>query len=290
MQNLLQSNSQIGIQGWEGSYHEQAALELGIDASRLACMDSFGEVYDAVRTGRLGGALVAIVNNSVGYISPSYNELVYDDDVWISGETYTRVDHQLLALPGTSLEDIVEVRSQAPALAQCDRNLRRYLPGAKRVERNDTAASAREINVGNLKDVAAVASPRAGDLYGLEVVQPNIQDREHNITRFLFIEPRRMANTPPDANKTTMMLDVPEQTGALAWVSALFADNDINLKSILSQPIPDSAFDSNFFLEFGAGLQSEKAEKVIARLLQKGCGVHVLGSYVSAPVPMRAEK
>ena len=137
------------------------------------------------------------------------------------------------------------------------------------------------------KSIAAIASARAGELHGLSTIRSDFQDDIDNITRFLVVRSRSHAYTADDANRTTMMLETPQVPGSLARVLSWFAETDINLANLQSTFIPNSAFDMRFFVEFDAGLKDERAITVMSKLAQNGFKVDILGSYVSASIPMK---
>ncbi len=276
----------IGIQGSEASYHEMAAHQMYEDID-LMYFETFLDTFSALRDGVVDSALVAIANNAIGFISESYTELVnHADDFNIISETYLKVEHTLLAPEGSSLERITEIHSQYPALEQCRKFIELNLPEAHLVEEHDTAGSARLVSEWNDPTKAAIASTKAGKLYGLKTLQKNIQDDTTNITRFIEVVNTPVRKELPGSNKTTMLLKTPERPGALVEALLPFKERGINLSNLHSRFIPNTAFEMLFFVEFEASLWSNDSKAILKQLNTKGYETVLLGSYKQAPVPL----
>ncbi|MEJ0072952.1 MAG: prephenate dehydratase domain-containing protein [Candidatus Saccharibacteria bacterium] len=275
----------IGIQGGRTSYHEAAANQLQPDAE-LVYKDTFSDVFAALEAEKIDGALVAIANNRVQQI-PDPDEYITSPDtqVSITAETYLRIGHALLVLPGTKLEDIRTVHSQAPALGQCSHFLE-GMRGIRKAEEDDTALSAKIVADGNDPTHAAIASEAAGELYGLEALLLNIQDDPANITRFIKLQLPSHAVDVPEADKTTIMLTTPQTPGALADALVLFKEADISLMNLQSRNIANSAFEMQFFLEFAAGIAETRSQEVLTQLRTGRYIIKLLGSYKAGDIPM----
>ena len=174
----------IGFQGAVGAYSETAA-QRAWPGSETVALDRFEDVFEAVASGRTSHGILPVENSIGGSIHRNY-DLLLEHDLPIVAETELPVVHNLLALPGTSIQAVRRVFSHPQALAQCEMFLH-TLPGIEIVATYDTAGSARMIRDGNLTDTAAIASLRAAEFFGLSVLQEGIQDYADNITRFLLI-------------------------------------------------------------------------------------------------------
>ena len=174
----------IAFQGASGAYSEAAALKAWPDAEVAAC-DRFEDVFAAVAAGRVSHGILPVENSIGGSIHINY-DLLLQHDLPIVAETELAVVHNLLALPGTTIAEIRRVFSHPQALAQCEQYLR-TLTGVEIVATYDTAGSARLIRDGKLTDTAAIASTRAAEMFGLEILQAGIEDFADNITRFILI-------------------------------------------------------------------------------------------------------
>ena len=174
----------IAYQGEPGAYSEAAALAFDPGATPLACR-GFEDVFQAVSSGTTARGIVPMENTIGGSIHRNYDLLV-EHELPIVGEIQLKVDHCLLALPGVTLEDVKVVHSHPQALAQCERFLR-SLEGVHVEATYDTAGSAKIVKEQGLKDTAAIASERAAQVFGLDIVKAEIQDFSDNITRFLVV-------------------------------------------------------------------------------------------------------
>src|SRR5438093_4357060 len=174
----------IAYQGELGAFSEAAARRVSADADLIACR-SFEEVFTAVSAGPAGYGVLPIENSIGGSIHRNYDLLV-EQQLPIVGEVELPVVHQLLAMPGTAMANLRRIYSHPQALAQCERFLR-TLTGVEIVATYDTAGSAKLVAADRLTDAAAIASARAGEVFGLAPLASAIQDYHDNLTRFLVI-------------------------------------------------------------------------------------------------------
>src|SRR5437773_11422173 len=185
----------IAYQGEVGAFSEAAARRVRPDADLVACR-SFEEVFSAVDAGPAGYGVLPIENSIGGTIHRNY-DLLLEHELPIVGEVELPVVHQLLALPGATLAGLRRIYSHPQALAQCERFLR-TLTGVEIVATYDTAGSAKLVADERLADAAAIASARAGEVFGLTPLASSIQDFNDNITRFLVIGRRPFHDSVPD--------------------------------------------------------------------------------------------
>ena len=196
----------LAYQGEPGAYSEAAALQFaGPQAETLPCK-TFDDVFDAVAKRRATHGVVPLENSIGGTIHRNYDLLV-DHELPITGEIELDVVHCLQALPGTKLEDIKIVYSHPQALAQCERFLKDLGVTVEAVY--DTAGGAKLVAEQKLKGAAALASRRAAEVFGLDIVQEAVQDFEFNITRFFVIG----GTLPTNADKTTIVFALPSTPG-----------------------------------------------------------------------------
>ncbi len=280
----------IAIQGGLGSFHEIAAQAYFGDDLELLCCETFQDVFSALHDQATNKVMVAIGNSRYGDINKVYDVLIANHvkkealRYWISGEVYVPVTQCLLALPGTTLSDIQEVHSQAPALGQCTTFLHTKLPHAVLVEEEDTAGSAALVKKWRDEHKAAIASRRAAELHGLDVVVEGIQDDPVNVTRFLVIEGKRPDNLK-QCNKSSILLRTPHKPGSLVKALTLFSDLEVNLSYLQSVPIPSSPFQYRFYIDLEAGIEEERVQKALQALAILDYEVDILGSYHKASLP-----
>jgi prephenate dehydratase len=261
----------IAFQGEPGAYSEAAALAYSAHAEPMSCK-TFDEVFDAVLRKKSTHGIVPMENSIGGTIHRNYDLLV-DHDIPITGEVELDVVHCLQALPGTKIEDVTIVYSHPQALAQCERYLKDLGVTVEAIY--DTAGGAKLVAEQKMKGAAALASRRAAEVFGLEVLQEAVQDYEYNITRFFVI-----GGTPaPDANKTTIVFALPSTPGSLFRALSVFALRDINLSKLESRPIRGRPWEYLFYVD----LETRRDDLVCARALSQlgefAKWVRVLGTY-----------
>ncbi len=264
----------IAIQGFEGSFHQMAAFTYwGKNVEIVPCKTFRELVQVAADPLRSDGGLMAIENSIAGSILPNYN-LLKESKLTVSGEVYLQIRQNLLAYPGVGLEDIREVHSHPMAILQCLEFIDRY--NWKVVETEDTALSARMISEQQSRKAAAIASTLAADLFGLEIVGPDIHTQKHNYTRFLVLQRETLPRE--DADKASVYFQVKNEKGSLSKVLHQIAIQEINLSKLQSFPIPGS----NWLYSFHADMEFEDAgdfHKAIALIKPLTNDLKVYGIY-----------
>jgi prephenate dehydratase len=272
----------LAFQGERGAYSEAAALVYGgPDVDTVPCR-SFDDVFDAVERGTVTHGIVPLENSIGGTIHRNYDLLLDHERLSITGEVQIDVVHCLQALPGTRISDISVVYSHPQALAQCEKYLRGLGVTVEAVY--DTAGGAKLVREQQLAGAAALASRRAADVYGLEVLQEAVQDYEFNITRFAIIG----GETPADANKTTIVFALPSTPGALFKALSVFALRDINLSKLESRPYRGRPWEYLFYVEVDARSTDLACARALTHLGEFATWMRVLGTYtgwVRTPAP-----
>jgi len=237
----------IAIQGFPGAFHQEAAQRyFGQEIKIVPCLTFRELVRQTQANASIDGAMMAIENSIAGSILPNYS-LLQASNLQVVGEVYLSIQQQLLALPGVKLKDIEEVHSHPMALLQCAE----FLDGHKwkLVESEDTALSARQIADKKLRNAAAVASALAAELYGLHILEPNIQSEKSNYTRFLVLQRESPFTTKSEANKASIFFEINHESGSLAKILSLIASCKINLSKLQSVPLPKNAWRYSFHLD-----------------------------------------
>lgn len=248
----------ISIQGYEGSFHQVAARQFfGKNVEVIPCATFREVVKIAAIKKESDGGMMAIENSIAGSILANYN-LLQKSNLKVTGEVYLHIRQNLLVNPGVKLEDIREVHSHTMALQQCYDFLDKYK--WKLVETDDTALSAKHVHQHKSKHIAAIASKLAAELFGLEMIAPNIQTMKNNYTRFLVLQREDAAQPVDGADKASVNFHTDHSRGSLAKVLTKIAEGGINLSKLQSFPIPGSDFKYSFHadMEFDSVNQFEK--------------------------------
>ncbi len=268
----------IAIQGQEASYHHQAAQKFfGGDIEIVACQ-TFKDVFATLENGSSDKAIIAIENSLFGSINPVY-DLLLRSKFKVVGEVYLRIEHCLIGLPNSKIEDLREVHSQAEALAQCEEFLDTKLTHVDRFEHHDTAGSVRDVKKWNDPTKAAIASERAAELYGLKVLAKNIETNHQNFTRFLVLS----TDSPKvdQADKASLIMSTADSPGALYHALGVFAKADMNLSKLQSRPVVGKAWHYIFYVDVSFK-DPKQLDKALADLAEQGCKTTCLGTYKSA--------
>lgn len=236
----------IAVQGEKGCFHEVAARQYfnNDDIDFVPC-PTFDQTLLTVKNGEADIAIMAIENARSGSILYNYT-LIRESGMKVFGEHNLRIRQNLMALPGQSISDIREIRSHPIALAQCMTFLNHY-PKITLIESDDTAGSARQISEEKLKNVAAIASSNAAEIYGLDILAPGIETYKKNYTRFLVIgKPDKSKN---EGNKVSICFSTGHKPGSLATVLVRLAELDVNLSKIQSVPRLNGEWEYMFYCD-----------------------------------------
>jgi prephenate dehydratase len=243
----------IAIQGYPGAFHDVAARHfIQNESIDLLAMDTFDEVVKSVKDNqKADAALMAIENTTFGSIMPNY-KLLYENDVKIVGEVSLRIRQNLMCLNGTRLEDLTEVYSHPIALMQCKEFFSKY-PKIKLIDSVDTALAAKMLKEKQLKNVGAIASSRAAEIYNLNIIAESIETNKKNYTRFLVLTDHEDKQFEPAPEKVSIAFTAAHEIGSLYKVLQVLAENEANLTKIQSVPILETTYEYMFFIDFIMG-------------------------------------
>jgi len=264
----------IAFQGEPGAYSEQALFNYFGDVETLPCT-SFDEVFDSVVAGMCQAGLIPIENSLAGSIHQNY-DLFLRHDLHIVGEYFLRVQHCLIALPGVTKADLKKVISHPQALGQCAAYLRGL--GVKPESVYDTAGSVKMLKESGARDTAAIASRRAAEIYGMQILEEGIEDNAENYTRFLAIS-KTAAEGPDGDAKTSIVFTLKNQPGSLFKCLSVFALRDIDLTKIESRPLQGKPWEYLFYIDLIGAAQDETVRKALDHLAEYALMLRVLGSY-----------
>ena len=281
---MLMNKLKIGIQGIKASFHDMATRAYFADREiELVEIRDFRTLAEATADGEVDYAMMAIENTIAGSILPNYG-FIEEYDLKILGEEYLRISMQLMALPGTTLNEIDEVISHPMALRQSMKFLRDH-PGWKISEITDTAAAAKNIGEQKLKGVAAIAGSLAATTYGLEIIAGDIETNKQNYTRFLVLG-REDENHVQESDKSSVRIIVSNTPGALYKSLQILNDYGLNLTKIQSVPIIGKPYEYaiHFDIEYSDYVVYKSAMEKIADLAIE---TTIMGIYKKGPAPVK---
>jgi prephenate dehydratase len=270
----------IAFQGAPGAFSEEAVRCVFDDGTLQPC-DTFVDVFQAVEGEAVDRAVVPIENAVYGSVRVNYDHL-RTHAVTIVGELQLRIHHCLMAPEGASIDRIEVVRSHQQALGQCRDWLRGHLPAATPEATPDTAGAAQAVAVADDPTVAAVASRRAAERYGLTILADGLQDDAQNFTRFLVLAPEGSDAAPVGAGapKTSLAFVLQENVpGALFKSLAVFALRELDLAKIESRPLVGHPGRYRFYLDVHGAVADEPVARALEHLEEITMELQVLGSY-----------
>jgi prephenate dehydratase len=270
----------IAFQGAPGAYSDLACRQVFPALTTLPC-ETFEDAIAAVRDGAAGLAMLPIDNSLAGRVADIHHHLP-DSGLYIIGEHFQRVNHHLLALEGATLKGLKTVRSHGHALSQC-RGLIREL-GLKAVVAADTAGAAAEIAQHGDPSDAAIASELAGQIYGLVSLRQNIEDAEHNTTRFLVTARAPRETAPGDAPLiTTFVFRVRNVPAALYKAMGGFATNGVNMTKLESYMLGGRFTATQFYADVEGHPEDRPLKLALDELNFFSREVKILGTYPAHP-------
>ncbi len=265
----------VGFQGEHGAWSEIAIHSLGNSTVPIPCLE-FADVFAGVANHDFELGMVPIENSLEGSVT-EVNDLLVETNLKIVAEAVIPIHHNLLALPGTSHQEIKSVYSHPQALGQC----RAFISRNKLEPRPfyDTAGAARWLAREQQRGAGVIASRLAAELHGLEIIKENIEDHPQNATRFV------MLSTEPDtgtANKCTISFSTQHRVGALFDVLRIFAENNINLTRIESRPIRKNPGAFAFLVDFQGNQDNDVVQRTLGQVEKVTINFKNLGFYLEA--------
>ncbi len=277
----MTANTTIAYQGQPGAYSHLACRRVHPELTPKAC-ESFVEAMFMVERGEARLAMIPLENSTAGRVEEIYR-LMPKTRLHVIGEHFEPVNHCLLALPGTQLEAIKTVSSHPQALAQCAENLR--MLGIDPIAALDTAGSAAELAQTQQPGHAAIASSLAAELYGLEILKDNFQDKTGNTTRFMILSREQMIPVlePEVRYLTSLMFRVRNMPAALYKALGGFATNGVNMIKLESYMASETMTVSSFHLDVEGHPHQQAMKFAMQELNFFAEEVRVIGTYEAHP-------
>lgn len=273
---MINSTSlKIGFQGVPGSYSEQALYQYFGKEVDTKNVKNFEDIFIELKNKDIDYGVVPIENSSTGGISDVY-ELFNKYNCCITGEVCVKINHHLLGLKGAVIDDIEEVYSHPQGFAQCGEFLK-FHPQWKLIPYDNTANSAKLVQKENKKSMAVIASERAAEIYGLNILASYINSNTSNITRFAIVA--REMNVSEDADKISVILSTEHKAGSLYNVLKYFAEEKLNLLKIESRPMKNKPWEYFFYIDFEGNINEPSVKEAIDMIKEKSHYFKILGNY-----------
>lgn len=264
----------VACQGTEGAYAQLACDKL-IDNANILYFNDFDAVFSAIDKGLCKYGIVPVENSTAGTVNAVY-DLMNLHHFKIVRSVRVKVDHQLLANRGATLDGIKEIYSHEQAIQQCSQFLS-SLKDVKIIPCENTAVAAKKVAESGRKDVAALCSRSCMDLYGLDCLKESVQQQQNNYTRFICIG--KDLEIFPGADRTSIMAVLPHKAGSLYHLLSRFYALGINLNKLESRPLPDRDFEFMFYFDLDIPVYSEKLLQLMGELSTLCESFNYLGSY-----------
>lgn len=264
----------VACQGVEGAY-AQIACEKIFKSPMIMYFKNFDAVFNAIEQGLCQYGILPIENSTAGSVKKVYDLMIHHN-FSIVRTFRLKIDHNLLANPGTKLSDIKEIYSHEQAINQCTEFIKKF-PNAKIIPVENTAVAAELVSKSGRNDVAALSSRSCEELYGLVCLASSVQDEGNNRTRFICIS--KNLEIYPGSDKTSIMMILPHKPGALYKVLARMYVLGINVIKLESRPLPDRDFEFMFYFDLETSIYSEEFVQLMCELDDLCEEFKYLGSY-----------
>ena len=273
--DLDTKKARVVFQGAEGAYSQAAMMKYFGDQVNSFHVDTFRDAMSAIDEGSADFAVLPIENSTAGMVSEIFDLLVEFEN-YIVGEQIIKIEHCLLGLPGTKMEDIKRVYSHPQSLMQSARFLNDHANWQQISMKNNAFAAQKVAKEGDRTQVA-IASEHAGDIYGLEILERGVNQSSSNSTRFIIVTNQKIFKK--DAKKVSICFEVPHESGSLYHMLSHFIYNNLNMNKIESRPIEDRNWEYRFFIDFDGNLADSAVKNALRGLRDEARNMRILGNY-----------
>ena len=273
-EKLFPESAAVACQGVEGAYSQLACDKL-FKMPSVLYFSNFEAVFAAIEKGLCRYGVIPLENSTAGSVNMVY-DLMMKHNFNIVRSIRLKVDHNLLAKPGTKLSDVKEIYSHEQAISQCTKFLE-GMPDVKIISCENTAVAAKMVADSDRKDVAALSSRSCMKLYGLECIEADVQDSGNNYTRFICIS--KNLEIYPGADRTSLMMVLPHEPGSLYKVLSRFYALGINLNKLESRPMPERNFEFMFYFDIETSVYSPQFMQLMGEFESICEEFSYLGSY-----------
>ena len=273
--SLPMQKAKVVFQGVEGAYSFTAMHSFFGESIENYNVETWRDAMEAIKNGDADYAVLPIENSTAGIVADIYDLLVeYHHS--IVGEQIIQVDHALMALKNSTLEDIKTVYSHPQALSQCKKFLEEH-PEWKAEKYLNTAMAAKKVKEDGLLRQAAIASRLTADIYRLDILDEHIQDNSNNCTKFVIVTGRKIFLK--NAGKISICFEIPHESGSLYHMLSHFIFNDLNMNKIESRPLGERNWEYRFFIDFEGNLNESAVKNALHGIKEEAENFKILGNY-----------
>lgn len=275
MDCLETDKARVVFQGAEGAYSQAAMLQYFGKGINCFHVDTFRDAMIAIDEGSADFAVLPIENSTAGIVSEIY-DLLTEFENYIVGEQIIKIEHCLMAVPGTRLEDIKTVYSHPQSLMQSARFLNTH-ENWKQISMQNNAFAARKVAEDKDPSQVAIASEHAAELYGLEILKKGVNQSNTNSTRFIIVTNQKVFLK--NAKKVSICFEIPHESGSLYHMLSYFIYNNLNMNRIESRPIEGRNWEYRFFIDFDGNLSDGAVKNALRGLREEARNMRILGNY-----------
>lgn len=272
---LETEQARVVFQGAEGAYSHLAMQRYFGEQVKSFHVDTFRDAMTAIEEGSADFAVLPIENSTAGIVSEIYDLLVEFEN-YIVGEQIIKIEHCLLGLPGTDISQIKTVYSHPQSLMQSAKFLAAH-EDWKQVSLKNNAFAAEKVSREGDPSQAAIAGEQAAKAYGLEILKRGVNQAENNSTRFIIVTNQKIFRK--DAEKISICLEVPHESGSLYHILSHFIYNNLNMTKIESRPIEERDWEYRFFIDFEGNFADGAVKNALRGLRDEARNMKILGNY-----------
>jgi len=272
-QYRMQNGLKVAYSGVEGAFAHIAAGRIFPDSTRISCRD-FKAAYDSVVSGKNDVVVLPIENSYAGEVGQTI-DLIFSGELYINGIYELEIHQNLLGIPSATADDIIKVTSHPQALAQCHDYIE--LKGIETEEASNTAIAAKMVAEMNDKSFGAIASVETAEIYGLKVLEYNINKSSENTTRFAVLS--KVKANSPYMTSSVLMFTVKHEAGSLANAISIIGKYDYNMTALRSRPLKKHSWKYYFYIEIDGKTDTDDGEKMINELSKVCDRLKIAGTF-----------
>ena len=272
--DLGTGTARVVFQGAEGAYSQVAMNQFFGKDIKSFHVETFRDAMSAIEEGSADFAVLPIENSTAGIVNEIY-DLLTEFENYIVGEQIIKIEHCLMAVPGTKKEDIKTVYSHPQSLMQSSNYLSKT--GWQQISMKNNAFAAQKVKEDGLTGQAAIASETAAEIYGLEILEKGVNNLKDNSTRFIIVTNQKVFKS--DANKISICFEVPNESGSLYHMLSHFIYNNLNMTKIESRPLEGRNWEYRFFIDFEGNLADSAVKNALRGLREEARNMKILGNY-----------